>query len=102
MSQLLIEVESEVDPEDLKTAPFKELFRYATGYDYFLLTIGVIVSIIAGMTKPFLAKAMGSMTEIFDTNKTPERIFELATHFAKGFLVVGVMFFLLVVLGFYA
>ena len=62
----------EQDEENPKAAPFKELFRYATTQDYYLVFFGCFMALISGSAYPLIAGFLGNITNVFDPKKNPE------------------------------
>ena len=57
-----------------KDIPFIKLFRYATKYDYFLITVGIIASAGNGILMPLFSLVFGEMTDSFSPKSTPDTV----------------------------
>ncbi|CAG9838848.1 unnamed protein product [Diabrotica balteata] len=55
-------VSNEEPKEKIKNISFRQMFRYASGYDKFLITIGLISSTGAGILQPLNTLIFGSLT----------------------------------------
>ncbi|KAI2474213.1 Multidrug resistance protein-like protein 49-like protein, partial [Diabrotica virgifera virgifera] len=55
-------VSSEEPKEKLQNVSFRQMFRYSSGYDKFLITIGLISSTGAGILQPLNTLIFGSLT----------------------------------------
>jgi len=80
-------------------APFKELFRYATKQDFYLIAFGLLMAMISGSASPLIAGFLGNITNVFDITKSPEEIFEEAAAYSLKFLIYGGIIFLFIMAG---
>ncbi|CAJ0585540.1 unnamed protein product, partial [Mesorhabditis spiculigera] len=61
---------------DVRPVPVLELYRYATGWDRFLLVFGVLCAVINGVSQPILALFAGRVTNVllsYEGNSTEFR-----------------------------
>ena len=89
-------VEDEENPE---AAPFRELFRYVTRQDKFLIVFGCFMALVSGSSYPLMAGFLGNVTNVFDPSKTPEQILTEASSYALGFLILGAIIFVFIMAG---
>ena len=78
-----------------KDIPFIKLFRYATKYDYFLITVGIIASAGNGILMPLFSLVFGEMTDSFSPKSTPDTVVQSAGNQALNFLYLGLASFAL-------
>lgn len=68
--------------------PYKELFRYATSSDKFLILVGIISSAGNGVTMPMFSVIFGDMTDAF-SGDDPDKMLRAAGIAAIWFLVLA-------------
>ncbi|CAD8071446.1 unnamed protein product [Paramecium primaurelia] len=71
-----------------KMVPYKELFRYATQSDKFLILIGIIASAGNGVTMPMFSVIFGDMTDAF-SGEDPDKMVSAAGECAIWFIVLA-------------
>lgn len=97
----LTETEIHVLKRQVTTSPaqvsFWTLFRYATKFDYFILTIGLITAAAAGVCMPIFTVIFGQMTNefllFFVFHTSPEAFQKQINHYALYFVYLAIATF---------
>ncbi|EDK31467.1 multidrug resistance protein-like transporter family ABC domain protein (macronuclear) [Tetrahymena thermophila SB210] len=74
---------------------FFKLFRYATKFDWILMTVGAIAAIANGIALPLFALIFGQMTDSFGPTSTGDQIVDAAGTQSLYFLYIGLGTFFL-------
>ncbi|KAK6943869.1 ABC transporter type 1, transmembrane domain [Dillenia turbinata] len=81
---------SEKPNSSLPSVGFKELFRFADGLDYVLMTIGSIGAIVHGSSLPLFLRFFADLVNSFGANaNNVDKMMQEVLKFAFYFLVVG-------------
>eukprot|EP00331_Platyophrya_macrostoma_P007656 CAMPEP_0176430740 /NCGR_PEP_ID=MMETSP0127-20121128/14418_1 /TAXON_ID=938130 /ORGANISM="Platyophrya macrostoma, Strain WH" /LENGTH=1373 /DNA_ID=CAMNT_0017812657 /DNA_START=12 /DNA_END=4133 /DNA_ORIENTATION=+ len=75
--------------KEIPPAAFYKLFRYAGGFDWFLIIIGSIAACGNGLALPFFALVFGDMTNALGGNSGPDVMVDLAKSAMLKFFWVG-------------
>jgi len=89
---LSLDVEKNRAPESMTKVPsvsYRQLFRYATAYDYLLMFVGTIAATTYGVALPILCFLMGNIIGSFDKGHTPDQMIDSAGALALDFVYAG-------------
>ncbi|KAL8036237.1 hypothetical protein ABFX02_12G146000 [Erythranthe guttata] len=82
--------ENPSSPPPPPSVGFRELFRFADGLDYFLMTIGTVGAIVHGSSLPLFLRFFADLVNSFGSNAdNVDKMTEEVLKYAYYFLVVG-------------
>ncbi|KAL7092109.1 hypothetical protein ACP275_12G145400 [Erythranthe tilingii] len=82
--------ENPPSPPPPPSVGFRELFRFADGLDYFLMTIGTVGAIVHGSSLPLFLRFFADLVNSFGSNAdNVDKMTEEVLKYAYYFLVVG-------------
>uniref|UniRef100_A0A0E0LY19 Uncharacterized protein n=1 Tax=Oryza punctata TaxID=4537 RepID=A0A0E0LY19_ORYPU len=77
-------------PKPLPPAPLRQLFSFADGLDYLLMTLGTLGALVHGCSLPVFLRFFADLVDSFGSHAAhPDTMLRLVVKYAFYFLVVG-------------
>lgn len=77
-----------------KEKKFKDLFKYATKRDKFIMSIGFLCALIVGTLQPFIMYLAGVLFGSLKENSTKDDFYNSAVNFSISMVICGIIYFL--------
>ncbi|KAF5185299.1 Abc transporter b family member, partial [Thalictrum thalictroides] len=78
------------EEEAVNTVPYYKLFSFADSCDILLMVVGLIASVLNGLSMPLMTLLIGDLTDAFGQNANTDNTLRVVSKVALKFVILGI------------